>query len=217
MDLQLRAPFKLIGTDEEETRKPSKVCPAPLGHRVWCAGRCHNVHLANAVTESHKTESPEFRAASAAKCEKGTPPDVAAMDKHLVGGILWTAGAKWSVQIFTWLNVVIVARFFGTCRLWVGGDGDRLSRRSKGNKRVRVRFRRHQYPWTLRSGNQADQRVFGPDGPYRVCGVLRIGMAARTILSFTTAPRGNRRHEHDNSTGCGSNGALLTAAAVIPI
>lgn len=33
------------------------------------------------------------------------------MDKHLLGGILWTAGAKWSVQLLTWLNVVVVARF----------------------------------------------------------------------------------------------------------
>jgi len=32
------------------------------------------------------------------------------MDKHLVGGIAWTAAAKWSSQILTWLCLLIVAR-----------------------------------------------------------------------------------------------------------
>jgi O-antigen/teichoic acid export membrane protein len=38
------------------------------------------------------------------------PPDIAAMDKHLVGGIAWTAAAKWSSQILTWVCLLIVAR-----------------------------------------------------------------------------------------------------------
>jgi PST family polysaccharide transporter len=32
------------------------------------------------------------------------------MDKHLVGGIAWTAAAKWSSQILTWVCLLIVAR-----------------------------------------------------------------------------------------------------------
>jgi O-antigen/teichoic acid export membrane protein len=32
------------------------------------------------------------------------------MDKRLVGGIAWTAGAKWSSQILTWASLLIVAR-----------------------------------------------------------------------------------------------------------
>jgi PST family polysaccharide transporter len=32
------------------------------------------------------------------------------MDKHLVGGIAWTAGAKWTSQLFSWASTVIVAR-----------------------------------------------------------------------------------------------------------
>jgi teichuronic acid exporter len=38
------------------------------------------------------------------------PIDTAAMDKHLIGGVVWTAAAKWSSQIFTWLSLLIVAR-----------------------------------------------------------------------------------------------------------
>jgi teichuronic acid exporter len=36
--------------------------------------------------------------------------DSASLDKHLVRGIAWTAGAKWSSQLFTWTSLVIVAR-----------------------------------------------------------------------------------------------------------
>ena len=36
--------------------------------------------------------------------------DTVVMDKHLVGGIAWTAAAKWSSQILTWLCLLIVAR-----------------------------------------------------------------------------------------------------------
>jgi O-antigen/teichoic acid export membrane protein len=36
--------------------------------------------------------------------------DTVVMDKHLVGGIAWTAAAKWSTQILTWACLLIVAR-----------------------------------------------------------------------------------------------------------
>ncbi len=36
--------------------------------------------------------------------------DTAVMDKHLLGGIAWTAAAKWSSQILTWLCLLLVAR-----------------------------------------------------------------------------------------------------------
>jgi O-antigen/teichoic acid export membrane protein len=38
------------------------------------------------------------------------PIDTVAMDKHLVGGIAWTAAARWSTQILTWTCLLIVAR-----------------------------------------------------------------------------------------------------------
>jgi O-antigen/teichoic acid export membrane protein len=38
------------------------------------------------------------------------PIDTVLMDKQLVGGIAWTAAAKWSSQILTWLCLLIVAR-----------------------------------------------------------------------------------------------------------
>ena len=44
-----------------------------------------------------------------------------AMDKHLVGGILWTAAAKWSSQLFTWGALIIVARFLAPADLGVVG------------------------------------------------------------------------------------------------
>jgi teichuronic acid exporter len=36
--------------------------------------------------------------------------DTAVMDKHLLGGIAWTAGAKWTSQILTWLSLLLIAR-----------------------------------------------------------------------------------------------------------
>ena len=36
---------------------------------------------------------------------------IAAMDKHLFGGILWTAAAKWSGQLFSWGSLVVATRF----------------------------------------------------------------------------------------------------------
>jgi O-antigen/teichoic acid export membrane protein len=36
--------------------------------------------------------------------------DTVGMDKHLLGGIAWTAAAKWSSQILTWFCLFIVAR-----------------------------------------------------------------------------------------------------------
>jgi O-antigen/teichoic acid export membrane protein len=38
------------------------------------------------------------------------PLETAVMDKHLVGGIAWTAAAKWSSQMLTWVCLLIVAR-----------------------------------------------------------------------------------------------------------
>lgn len=38
------------------------------------------------------------------------PTDTAVMDKHLLGGLAWTAGAKWTSQILTWLCLLVVAR-----------------------------------------------------------------------------------------------------------
>lgn len=38
------------------------------------------------------------------------PLDTTTMDKQLLGGIAWTAAAKWSSQILTWVCLLIVAR-----------------------------------------------------------------------------------------------------------
>lgn len=39
-----------------------------------------------------------------------TLTDAAVMDKHLLGGIAWTAAAKWTSQMLTWLSLLIIAR-----------------------------------------------------------------------------------------------------------
>lgn len=38
------------------------------------------------------------------------PPDSATMDKHLVGGVIWTASAKWTTQVISWVSTLIIAR-----------------------------------------------------------------------------------------------------------
>jgi O-antigen/teichoic acid export membrane protein len=47
---------------------------------------------------------------TASEPASSVPIDTVVMDKHLVGGIAWTAAAKWSSQILTWLCLLIVAR-----------------------------------------------------------------------------------------------------------
>jgi O-antigen/teichoic acid export membrane protein len=47
---------------------------------------------------------------SASAAASSVPIDTVVMDKQLVGGIAWTAAAKWSSQILTWLCLLIVAR-----------------------------------------------------------------------------------------------------------
>jgi teichuronic acid exporter len=56
--------------------------------------------------------NPESQHDNGSAPERGlaVPTDTAAMDKRLLGGIAWTAGAKWTNQILTWLCFVVVAR-----------------------------------------------------------------------------------------------------------
>jgi teichuronic acid exporter len=56
--------------------------------------------------------NPESERNSGSGSEPGliAPTDTAAMDKRLLGGIAWTAGAKWTNQILTWLCFLVVAR-----------------------------------------------------------------------------------------------------------
>lgn len=63
-------------------------------------------HNANTVDFKPKINVP----GSASAAASSVPIDTVAMDKHLVGGIAWTAAAKWSSQILTWLCLLIVAR-----------------------------------------------------------------------------------------------------------
>src|SRR5215469_7626762 len=49
-------------------------------------------------------------AAGSAESVPSMQIDTVAMDKHLVGGIAWTATAKWSSQIFSWGCMLVVAR-----------------------------------------------------------------------------------------------------------
>ena len=53
---------------------------------------------------------PESVRGPASAAASSVPIDTIAMDKHLVGGIAWTAAAKWSSQVLTWLCLLIVAR-----------------------------------------------------------------------------------------------------------
>jgi O-antigen/teichoic acid export membrane protein len=46
----------------------------------------------------------------AAEAASPVPSDTVALDKRLVGGIAWTAAAKWSGQILAWACLLIVAR-----------------------------------------------------------------------------------------------------------
>ena len=54
--------------------------------------------------------TPKNVPGSAPATASSAPIDTVLMDKHLVGGIAWTAAAKWSSQILTWLCLLIVAR-----------------------------------------------------------------------------------------------------------
>jgi O-antigen/teichoic acid export membrane protein len=47
---------------------------------------------------------------SAPDAESSVLADTAVMDKHLLGGIAWTAGAKWASQMLTWLCLLLIAR-----------------------------------------------------------------------------------------------------------
>ena len=53
---------------------------------------------------------PESVRGPASTPASSVPIDTVVMDKHLMGGIAWTAAAKWSSQILTWLCLLIVAR-----------------------------------------------------------------------------------------------------------
>jgi O-antigen/teichoic acid export membrane protein len=48
--------------------------------------------------------------AEPAASEVAESSEVTTMDKHLVGGIAWSAASKWSSQILTWASLLIVAR-----------------------------------------------------------------------------------------------------------
>lgn len=56
--------------------------------------------------------NPEQQATDKSAPEAGSTglTDTAVMDKHLLGGLAWTAGAKWASQILTWLCLLVVAR-----------------------------------------------------------------------------------------------------------
>jgi O-antigen/teichoic acid export membrane protein len=56
--------------------------------------------------------NPDPQRADCCAPETGTAglADTAVMDKHLLGGLAWTAGAKWTSQILTWLCLLLVAR-----------------------------------------------------------------------------------------------------------
>jgi O-antigen/teichoic acid export membrane protein len=54
--------------------------------------------------------TPKNVPGSASAAASSVPIDTVVMDKHLLGGIAWTAAAKWSSQILTWLCLLIVAR-----------------------------------------------------------------------------------------------------------
>jgi O-antigen/teichoic acid export membrane protein len=53
---------------------------------------------------------PQQDGGSAPEAGSTAVTDTTVMDKHLLGGIAWTAGAKWASQILTWLCLLVVAR-----------------------------------------------------------------------------------------------------------
>ena len=63
-----------------------------------------------AGTTKTMESTPNNVPGSVAAPASSVPLDTAVMDKQLVGGIAWTAAAKWSSQILTWLCLLIVAR-----------------------------------------------------------------------------------------------------------
>ncbi len=55
-------------------------------------------------------QTEQTERAHAAGSPVGMFPDIATMDKRLVGGVMWTASAKWTSQIVSWLSMLIIAR-----------------------------------------------------------------------------------------------------------
>jgi O-antigen/teichoic acid export membrane protein len=53
---------------------------------------------------------PQGVCRSAPETGSAAATDTAAMDKHLLGGIAWSAAAKWGSQMLTWLSLLLVAR-----------------------------------------------------------------------------------------------------------
>jgi teichuronic acid exporter len=43
------------------------------------------------------------------------------LDRHLAGGIAWTAGAKWATQLVSWASVVVVARTLSQADFGISG------------------------------------------------------------------------------------------------
>jgi O-antigen/teichoic acid export membrane protein len=82
-------------------------------HRMGPAERSIN-NQADRKTLLDKTETIAQRIgsndASTALPTPAVSYDVAKLDKHLAGGIAWSAGAKWSSQILSWASTLVVAR-----------------------------------------------------------------------------------------------------------
>jgi teichuronic acid exporter len=59
---------------------------------------------------SAMSPDPQRVCSSAPETGSTALTDTAVMDKHLLGGIAWTAAAKWGSQMLTWLCLLLVAR-----------------------------------------------------------------------------------------------------------
>lgn len=62
-------------------------------------------------SENSKESGPMDESSVAAAQESQKRQDTAALDKHLVRGIFWTATAKWSSQLLSWGALVITTHF----------------------------------------------------------------------------------------------------------
>jgi O-antigen/teichoic acid export membrane protein len=90
---------------EIPARTPDKIPGDPSS--LKCMAR---TGLARRTTVNAIKQPAETDVATAVEPSGAMFPGIAAMDKRLVGGVIWTASAKWTSQVFSWASMFIIAR-----------------------------------------------------------------------------------------------------------
>jgi O-antigen/teichoic acid export membrane protein len=89
-------------------RTPDKILEDPRSlERLASTGFAYMTTVDNPGTIRQTAETDR---ASAVDPPVGVFPDIAAMDKCLVEGVIWTASAKWTTQVISWVSMLIIAR-----------------------------------------------------------------------------------------------------------